>query len=183
MDDRNDPAFAAESPDGAAAEVKREDPAQRRLAVAFAMVIVVVAAPLFLMAGSLIPGITPGTAWFRSSDTFPRVALAIVVVCALLHARDVWRGASLSGDDIEDPAGNWQLVLSSMGVYVVYLLLAPLVGYAASTLAFGIVISRLAGIGWRLSLLMAAGLTVALFLVFVIGLGVWFPSAPLARLF
>jgi hypothetical protein len=181
VDTPNGPALAAESVDPAA-EGAREDPAQRRLAVVFAAVLAAAAAPLLLMAGSLIPGIAPGTAWFRSSDTFPRIALAIVLVCAVLHARNVWRGATLSGDDIEDPAGKWRLVLSSMGVYVGYLLLAPLVGYATSTLAFGVVIGRLAGIGWRLSLLMAAGLTVALFLVFVIGLGVWFPSAPLARL-
>ena len=155
------------------------DRAQRRLAVCFAAVLAAGAITLLVLTRRLIPGIPEDSAYYQSSAFFPRLALAIIAVCAILHARDVLRGASLSGDDIDDPAGNWRLVLLSMTAYALYLLAAPLAGYTLSTLAFAVVVGVLAGLQWRLSLVVAAGVTAALYLIFVVGLGVWFPVASL----
>lgn len=154
--------------------------AQRRIALAFSVALAVTGTTLLVLAPTLIPGMRAEVPYYRSPAFFPMAALALLAVAAALHAVRLLRGASLDGDDIDEPAANWRMVLLAGAAYAGYIALVPLVGYIAGTASFLFALGLLARLGWKLPLVVAVVLTGVLFGVFVFGLNVWFPAASLA---
>ncbi len=154
--------------------------AQRRIALAFTAGLAFVGTALLLFAPALIAGGHGDGAYYKSPAFFPMGALALLVIGALFHVLRLMRGASVEGDDIDEPAANWRMVLVSGAAYAGYIAAVPLVGYAAATAAFLLLLGVLARLGWKVPLAIAVVLTGLLFAVFVLGLNVWFPAAALA---
>lgn len=153
--------------------------AQRRIALAFSAALAVTGTTLLVLTPALIPGMSPDAPYYRSPAFFPMAALALVAVASALHALRLLRGATLEGDDIDEPAANWRMVLVAAAAYAGYIALVPFVGYVAGTALFLFALGILARLGWKLPLVVAAVLTAVLFCVFVLGLNVWFPAASL----
>lgn len=154
--------------------------AQRRIAFGFSAALAVTGTTLLVLAPALIPGTRQDLPYYRSPAFFPMAALALLTVAAALHAWRLLRGATLDGDDIDEPAANWRMVLVAGAAYAGYIALVPLVGYVAGTALFLFGLGLLARLGWKVPFVVAAVLTGLLFAVFVYGLNVWFPSASLA---
>lgn len=153
--------------------------AQRRLAAGFVGLLALGAAVLLPLVPSLIIGLQDGVPYYRSPALFPSVALAVIAIGALVHCVRLLRGAALATDDIDEPAANWPVVVLAFVGYAAYAALVPLVGYIAATAAFLFAFGGLAGLGWRLPAVLAVVLTALLYLAFVVGLKVWFPTATL----
>lgn len=153
--------------------------AQRRLAAGFVGLLALGAAILLPLTPRLIVGMPEEVAYYRSPALFPSIALALVAIAAAIHCVRLLRGASLSTDDIDEPAAHWRVVVLAFVAYVLYVLAVPLVGYAVATAVFLLGLGALSGLGWRLPALVGVCLTAALYLVFVLGFRVWFPAASL----
>lgn len=152
---------------------------RRCVAIAFGGLLALAALGLLIAAPALVGSARQQTPFYQSPLTFPLIALAVIVGGALVHVTQLLRGAALAGDDIDEPAANWRLVLLAMAAYAVYLVLVPLAGYVPSTAAFIVGIGLLARMGWKLPCVAAVGVTAVLYVVFVVMLQVWFPSARL----
>jgi hypothetical protein len=148
----------------------------RRVAAGFVAAIAAGSVALLALTPQLVSGNRPAARYYESPMMMPMVALAIMAVCAAIQAGRILRGASLAGDDIEEPAAHWRLVLVAMGAYAAYLVVVPLVGYVAGTLCFVVATGILTGLGWRTSAVVAIAVTAILFGLFVRALQVWFPA-------
>lgn len=153
--------------------------AQRRLAAAFTGLLALAAAVLLPLAPRLIIGMPDDVPYYRSPVLFPAIALALVAVCAAVHCVRLLRGAEIGTDDIDEPAANWRVVLLAFLAYAGYAMVAPAVGYVLATALFLFALGWLAGLGWRLPLVLSLLLTGVLYVVFVLGFKVWFPAASL----
>lgn len=154
--------------------------AQRRIALAFSATLALAGTLLLIFTPALIPGLRADVPYYRSPAFFPMAALALLSVAAALHALRLVRGASLEGDDIDEPAANWRMVALAATAYAAYIALLPLVGYLAGTVCFLFALGCLARLGWKVPLAVAFVLTGLLFSIFVYGLNVWFPAASIA---
>lgn len=152
-----------------------------RVAAGFSVLLGCVAGGLWHSAPALIGGYRPEARFFDSSSFFPRTALLMIAVCAVIHLIGVLRGLPLSaGEDLDEFDVGRGRVLGAMLLFGCYAALVPFAGYAVSTLLFVIVATRFAGIGWPTAVTLSVLMTSSLYLVFVVGLKVWFPAAALA---
>lgn len=164
---------------GAAPSQQLSERAQRRLAAGFVGLLALGAAILLPLTPRLIVGMPQDVAYYRSPALFPSIALALVAIAAAVHCVRLLRGASLSTDDIDEPAAHWRVVVLAFVAYVLYVLAVPLVGYVAATAVFLLGLGTLSGLGWRLPAAIGVSVTAALYLIFVVGFKVWFPAASL----
>lgn len=171
--------MAAEMDTTADAPAELGEVAQRRLAIGFTAAIAVLATALLVLAPALIPGQRDATPFHQSPTMFPMAALAIVALCAAWHVLHLLRGAALDNDDIDEPTANWRVVVLAFVAYAGYVVAVPKLGYAPATVLFVCGLGALAGMGWRRPLAIGLVLSAALFVVFVLALKVWFPSASL----
>jgi len=153
---------------------------QRLLALVLTSLVGVGAIVMFMLAPSLITDYRAGTPFFESPAFVPRFALVLVAVCAIVHVVRVARGASLdAGEELDDEDAKRHVVLLGIVLFAGYVLLVPRIGYALSTVVFVAAAGALAAIGLRRSLVLAVLLGAAAFLLFVLGLKVWFPEPSL----
>lgn len=153
--------------------------AQRRIALAFSATLALAGTLLFIFTPALIPGLRNEVPYYRSPAVFPMASLALLSVAAAIHALRLLRGASLKGDDIDEPTENWRMVTVAAATYAVYIALVPLVGYVAGTVCFIFTLGCLVRLGWKVPVAVAVALTGLLFSIFVYGLNVWFPVASI----
>lgn len=149
----------------------------KRGGLLFTAVAVAACAGLFLATSQLITNYRADVAFFESPAFFPRLALAVAVLAGLWHLGEGWLGHVREDGAEEIEIGESRAVIAFAGMVLLaaYILSAPIVGYPASTALFMLVTSRVAGLGWRLSVGLAAATTATLYAIFVIGLKVWFP--------
>lgn len=130
----------------------------------------------------------PGRAWFLAPANWPLINLGIVLIAggALVWQFFIlWRGAA-DRKDFWDRAfwsfGGMGRALEYSLWFCLYLWSVGQIGFAISTLIFlqfTVWRSGLRGWKWMLTALLVA---LAIILVFRVGIGLWFPLAPLFRL-
>lgn len=162
-----------------------ESSGQRLLAVVLTMGLLVSALVTYVFTPAWITRYRVDAPYFESPGFMPRVALAIVCICAVIHAVRVMRGASLdTGEDTDDDTANRRLVAIGVLLFVAYILAVPYVGYALASFVFVLAAGLLAGLGRNKSIVLAISIAITLSAAFVLGLKVWFPEAALfTRLF
>ncbi len=153
--------------------------AQRHIALAFSAALALAGTLLLIFTPALIPALRDEVPYYRSPAFFPMGALALLSVAAALHTLRLLRGAALEGDDIDEPAANWRMVVVAATAYAAYIGLVPMVGYVAGTVCFLFALGFLARLGWKVPIAVAVILTGLLFSIFVLGLNVWFPAASI----
>jgi Tripartite tricarboxylate transporter TctB family len=155
---------------------------QRLLAVIVTAFLLIGALLAYAFAPSLITRYRADVPFFESPSFVPRVALALVAICALVHAIRVVRGASLdAGEDMDDARSDSRLVVAGVSLFAAYVFAVPYIGYAFATAGFVVVAGIVAGIGGVKSAVLAVSLSATLFAAFVIGLKVWFPDPALLQ--
>ncbi len=113
--------------------------------------------------------------WFESSALFPRVALSLAALGAVLEL--VLRRKNLKlgdSDELDSSAANVRIALMMVGAFVGYGLLVPVLGYLTSSLLFLVLGGRFAGLPWKACLLLGISLSVVMWVVFKLALKVAF---------
>jgi hypothetical protein len=67
-------------------------------------------------------------------------------------------------------------------LFALYVGLSFWLGYLAGTAVFVIVAARAVGLTWKIAAALAIGASALLYLVFAVGLNVWFPAARITTL-
>lgn len=132
------------------------------------LVLTVFAGVTLLATPSLIVPWPQEAPWYESPGTFPRFALMLVMVGALV---ELWRRKQQAPDagseEMDASASRPGLMLISVALFIAYSLAAPVLGFLSSTLLFVLITGRTVGLSWRISALIAMPLAVVLWLVFV----------------
>ncbi|MGD9946001.1 MAG: tripartite tricarboxylate transporter TctB family protein [Burkholderiaceae bacterium] len=134
---------------------------------ALLILLVLVATATALATPSLITPWPQDVAWYESPGTFPRFALALVVIGALaelLMRRGAERDAD--SDEMDASASRPGMMLAAAGLFIAYSLATPVLGFLSSTLLFALITARAAGLPWRTSAMLAVPLAVLLWVVF-----------------
>lgn len=143
---------------------------------------------LLLFAGTpwLITNFRADVPYFESPAFYPRLALAVAILGGVAHFRALKAGKVVlddGSDEFEVGDARTGLAIAGLALFIGYLVLVPVIGYAPATFLFCAVSSRLAGLGTGVSVAMAAGIAALLYGIFVIVLKVWFPQAAILGLF
>ena len=106
--------------------------------------------------------------WFESAAMFPRAALALVLLGALAELLVRRHGvAAGDSDELDSRAMRLPLALAMLALFVAYAALVPVLGFACSTGLYLLGCGRVLGLPWRQTVLLAAGMALALWLLFV----------------
>lgn len=149
-----------------------------------------VVAIFFLLFGAgglaLLPtftGTSPGDeGWFTQPWLMPSLALTLLTVAALIHTLRLWRDRKPTSANCAGLPGElwmWLRAGEFFLWYVLYIWLLGVLGYGLSTFVF------VAGLGLRMGLrqprwiIAALAVTVAMTLLFRLGLKIWVPAADL----
>lgn len=127
--------------------------------------------------------------WWVEPATWPVFTLTITLVAALVQVLP-WLRAGLRSPDRAEFArrslwafGNLRPALEYSAIFLVYLFALEWAGFALSSFVFlQVVVWRagLRGTAWRLK---AALFVVLVVIVFRVGIGLWFPMAPIYEAF
>ena len=157
-----------------------ESTGQRTLAVLLTVTIFLGAVVTYWFTPTWITRYPSEARFFESPGFMPRVALVIMAICALIHVVRVLHGVSLdTGEDTDDGSSNRMIVSVGVALFVAYILLVPVLGYALATFGFVAAGSLIVGLGRARSLWLASVISIVLFGTFVVGLKVFFPTSVL----
>ncbi len=132
---------------------------------------------LVVLTPRLVVPFKPEVPWYESAATFPRVALALVVLGALVEALRRLRSTHrVASDELDSGAAQWPRVVAALVLFVGYALAVPIIGFGVSSALFIAGTARAVGLSWRAALALALALPLALllWLVFVVALKVAF---------
>lgn len=138
----------------------------------------VVATGLFLGTRTLITPYPENAAWFESSALFPRFALVVMALGGLIEV--YVRRQSLTvgeSEELDSSAANMREALGMLALFALYTLGVGWLGYLSSTLLFLLVSSAWLRLGWRVGAALSIGLSLAMWLIFVKALKVYFGHA------
>ncbi|WP_239478323.1 tripartite tricarboxylate transporter TctB family protein [Hydrogenophaga sp. YM1] len=113
----------------------------------------------------LITPYDPSIPWYQSTAFFPRVALSLATMGALIEL--VKPHARIEGsDEIDASESNVRVALIVVATFVAYALLVPVLGLLISTAAFSVLAGLVAGLRIRTALALAIPLAIVLWVVF-----------------
>lgn len=149
----------------------------RILSTMFSVALVVIAGAFLYQIQALIP-YSGDDAYFRQPNFFPIVTL-IALICfgTALSIKFALGGNLPMDEELSGSKPNFHILVPLALAFTTYILMVPFTGYLLTTLVFGCV-ALLAGrhLNFRATLSMIL-LGLALYLVFVAYLDVWFPQA------
>ena len=135
---------------------------------------------LALYRGRFVGNIDPAVAYYRSPEVFPGLSLAVAALGSLWLALRAWRqGSEPSEESLPRSQPRPGVVVAIIALFAVYTLALPWLGYPLATGGFvflGLLLLRFA---WTRALGLALAMAGVLWLVFVVGLDVWFPASRL----
>lgn len=150
----------------------------RTLSALFSIAIALFASVFLFYIHYLVP-YSGDDAYFRQPKFFPVVTLTLVLVLGLALSLKYSLGGRLPQDEeLSGSKPHFNILAPLAATFIGYILLVPWTGYLLTTLLFGCV-ALLAGshLNTRSAISMLL-LGLALYLVFVAYLDVWFPEAP-----
>ncbi len=154
-----------------------------------------VVALVFLVFGTgglaLMPyqtGTSPGDeGWFTQPWLMPLLTLGLLSAVSLIYVVTLWRSgeftrARMTGGALAGEVWIWLKSAEFFAWYVAYIVLLGLVGYGISTFLFVSCLGLRVGLRQPRWLLAALGATLAMVLLFRLGLEIWVPPADLYEL-
>lgn len=163
--------------------VDRARPIERLPGAVFLLALGCAAAALALWREELVDIADPDAPFYRSPDFFPGLTLAIAAIGALVMA--LWHlraGPPAAEDALPRSRPRAATVAAVAALFGLYIGVVPWLGYPLSTLVFAALALALAGAPRRLALILPPLIAAALWLVFAVLLGVWFPEPALLEL-
>jgi hypothetical protein len=140
-------------------------------AVLLLFIIAAAGAALFATPALIQPFPSQAT-WYESAASFPRAALLLVVLAALvefmLRMKSQRAGLKTSGsDELDSSSAKPGLALGALGLFILYALAVPVIGFLVSTLAFLMACGAMLKLAPRQILLLSVPLALGLWVVFV----------------
>jgi Tripartite tricarboxylate transporter TctB family len=141
-----------------------------RAGVALLLVIVASAITAFIATPQLIQPFPSQAPWYESAASFPRAALLLVLLGGALELSRR-RQQSITpvdgSDELDSSKANLLIALYALGLFCLYALTVPVIGFLVSTSTFLIACGMLVRLGFSQTLMIAIPLTLALWFVFV----------------
>jgi hypothetical protein len=140
------------------------------------VLLVSLAAGTMLMATpQLITPYPAQAAWFESAAFFPRVTLALACIAGLFELYQRRSAVELAdSDELDSSAANMRQALGMLALFGLYMLAVPWMGYLASTWVFLVASGGWLGLSRRATFSLSVLLSLAMWLVFVKVLKVYF---------
>ena len=151
-----------------------------------------VVALLFLVFGAgglaLMPfqtGTSPGAeGWFTQPWLMPLLTLGLLSAVSLIYVVIFWRSgefarSKMTGTALAGEVWIWLKSAEFFAWYVAYIVLLGVIGYGLSTFLFVACLGLRVGLRQPKWLLAALGATLAMVLLFRLGLEIWVPPADL----
>lgn len=126
------------------------------------------AAGLLLATPQLIEPFNPQTAWYESPAMFPRMALLLAFVGGLtecLLRRQAVDPAD--SEELDSSQARMPQAVAMVGLFALYMLAVPWMGYLSSTLIFLLVSGSVLGLGRKVVLVLGIGLSLMMWFIFV----------------
>lgn len=130
-------------------------------------------------------GTSPGDeGWFTQPWLMPLLTLGLLSAVSLIYVVKLWRSgefatAKISGNALTGEAWIWLKSAEFFVWYVAYIALLGYIGYGLSTFLFVACLGLRVGLRTTKWLLAALGATLAMTLLFRLGLEIWVPPADL----
>jgi cytochrome b561 len=141
-----------------------------RPGVALLLVIIALALATLLATPLLVQPFPTKAPWYESAASFPRAALLLVAFAGLVEIflRLKSSTTKLGGsDELDSSAANIKLAAAALGLFCVYALAVPLIGFLVSTFAFLVACGLLLKLPLKQLFLLVTPLSFALWFVFV----------------
>lgn len=132
------------------------------------LLLALVAAGLLMATPRLIQPFSEQTAWYESPAMFPRLALLLAFLGGLVEClmrREAVDPAD--SEELDSSEANMPLALAMVGLFALYMLAVPWMGYLSSTLIFLLASGWILGLGWAVALLLGSSLSLIMWFVFV----------------
>lgn len=130
---------------------------------------------LALMAGNLLMASRqlivpyPKTAfWYESAAFFPMLALGLMALAGLVEVFNRRDALELKdSDELDSSQARMGLAWAVLGLFGLYMLAVPWLGYLTSTVLFLVASSRLLGFSWRTTWALSLPLALVMWWVFL----------------
>ena len=133
------------------------------------------AAAVLMATPQLITPYPAHAAWFESAAFFPRVTLALACVAGFFELYQRRSSIELAdSDELDSSAANMRQALGMLALFGLYMLAVPWIGYLSSTWLFLLASGAWLGLSRRATFSLSVLLSLAMWLVFVKVLKVYF---------
>jgi len=133
----------------------------------FLLVLALLAGGLALASRTLIVPYPQGVAWFESAAFFPLLALGLMALAGVVEVFHRRRAIELKdSDELNSSQARMGLAWAMLGLFGLYMLAVPWLGYLSSTLLFLVTSSRVLGFAWRTTWALSLPLALAMWWVF-----------------
>lgn len=141
----------------------------------FILLVVAVAGAILGATPQLITPYPAHMAWFESAAFFPKASLGLVCLAGLweLYQRRVDIEIADS-EELDSSTASMRQAMGMLLLFGLYMLAVPWMGYLSSTLVFLVAGSVWLGLGWRVAVYLSVPLALAMWLIFVKLLKVYF---------
>ena len=131
-------------------------------------VLALLAGGLALASRTLIVPYPQGVAWFESAAFFPLLALGLMALAGVVEVFHRRRAIELKdSDELNSSQARMGLAWAMLGLFGLYMLAVPWLGYLSSTLLFLVASSRVLGFSWRTTWALSLPLALAMWWVFL----------------
>jgi hypothetical protein len=133
----------------------------------FLLVLALLAGGIALTSRSLIVPYPQAAAWFESAAFFPLLALGLMALAGVVEVFHRRRAIELKdSDELNSSQARMGLAWAMLGLFGLYMLAVPWLGYLSSTLLFLVTSSRVLGFAWRTTWALSLPLALAMWWVF-----------------
>lgn len=133
----------------------------------FLLVLAVLAGGLALASRSLIVPYPQAAAWFESAAFFPLLVLGLMALAGVVEIFNRRRALDLKdSEELNSSQASMGLAWAMLGLFGLYMLAVPWLGYLSSTLLFLVASSRVLGFVWRTTWALSLPLALVMWWVF-----------------
>ncbi len=132
------------------------------------LVLALLAGGLALTSRSLIVPYPLAAAWFESAAFFPLLALGLMALAGVVEVFNRRRAIELKGsEELDSSQVRMGLAWGMLGLFSLYMLAVPRLGYLSSTVLFLLASSQLLGLTWRTTWALSLPLSLVMWWVFL----------------
>lgn len=132
------------------------------------LVLAMLAGSLALASSSLIVPYPQAAAWFESAAFFPLLALGLMALAGVVEVFNRRRAIELKdSEELDSSQARMGLAWAMLGLFGLYMLAVPWLGYLSSTLLFLVASSRVLGFAWRTTWALSLPLALVMWWVFL----------------
>ena len=132
------------------------------------LVLALLACVLALASRQLIVPYPQAVAWFESAALFPLLALTLMALAGVIEVFNRRHAIELKdSEELDSSQARMGLAWAMLGLFGLYMLAVPWLGYLSSTVLFLVASSRLLGFAWRTTWALSLPLALVMWWVFL----------------